>query len=104
MNALVMEHQPPELPKSDSSTASSPFVYRGYFEQERFSPPIVALSALFALFFLYQIGGAILTILFTGARSSDITEWNSSAMRLSQSLAQLLFLALPTLLLVSLHT
>lgn len=100
-----MESQSPESPKSESSAASSsPLVYAGYFEQERFSPPLVALFALFALFFLYQIGGAMLTVLFSGARTADIMEWDSNGLRLSQGLAQLLFLAAPTLLLVSLHT
>jgi membrane protease YdiL (CAAX protease family) len=100
-----MESQPSEPLQPKSSSASPPpLTYTGYFEQERFSPPLVALSALFALFFIYQIGGAILTILFVGPTSTEISDWSSTAIRLSQGLSQIFFLALPTFMLVSLHT
>jgi len=100
-----MESQPSEpLQSKSSSGSSSPLTYTGYFEQERFSPPLVALAALFALFLIYQIGGAILTILFVGPTSTDISDWSSSAVRLSQALSQIFLLTLPTLMLVSLHT
>ncbi len=100
-----MESQPSEpLQSKSSSASSSPLTYTGYFEQERFSPPLVALAALFALFLIYQIGGAILTVLFVGPTSADVSDWSSGAVRLSQVLAQIFLLALPTLMLVSLHT
>lgn len=100
-----MELPSSESPKSESSPPSPAYLpYTGYFEREKFSPVLVSLAALFFLLFLYQIGGAIFTIAFAGIDALHSPAGREAPMRLAQMLAQLVFLVIPTMGLVWLHT
>ncbi|MCS7012606.1 MAG: CPBP family intramembrane metalloprotease [Chloroherpetonaceae bacterium] len=101
-----MEAPPPSESKESEKPPSSPVFlpYAGYFEREQFSPVLVSLAALFVLLFLYQIGGAIFTIALAGVESLTAPTGHEGAMRAAQVLSQIVFLAIPTLILVSLHT
>ncbi len=75
--------------------------YNGFWERQGFSPITVNFIVLAILFFLYQIIGGVMTLLLAG---ESITDENVGSHRLLQALFQILFLALPTLWLVGLHT
>ncbi|MFQ3608557.1 MAG: CPBP family intramembrane glutamic endopeptidase [Chloroherpetonaceae bacterium] len=75
--------------------------YNGFWERQGFSPVAVNFIVLACLFFLYQIVGGVIAFLLAGG---SITDENVVLHRLLQTLFQILFLALPVLLLVGLHT
>jgi membrane protease YdiL (CAAX protease family) len=75
--------------------------YNGFWERQGFSPVVVNFIVLALLFFLYQIIGGVITFFWVGG---SITEENVVRHRLFQTLFQVLFLAVPTLWLVGLHT
>ena len=64
-----------------------------------FSPILTAFIALFGIFFLYQVGGAILTIAIFGF---NIEKADINAMRLLTTGGQILLMLLPTLLIARL--
>lgn len=76
-------------------------IYNGFWERQGFSPVAVNFIALALLFFLYQIVGGVISFLVAGG---SVTDENVGLHRLFQTLFQMLFLALPALLLVGLHT
>jgi uncharacterized protein len=86
--------------------------YNGFLERNGFSPMVSAMMALAVLFVLYQVGGGVMTILFmllSGVPFAELMNAISSGnavepIRLGQALGQFLFLALPVLVLTSLHT
>ncbi len=75
--------------------------YNGFWERQGFSPVAVNFIVLAFLFFLYQIVGGVIAFLVAGG---NITDENVVLHRLFQTLFQVLFLALPALWLVGLHT
>lgn len=71
------------------------------FLQDRNMPPAVfGLLALIGVFFLYQVGGGILTFLAMG--DLTVTEGNVQTVRLVTLLSQLLFILAPSLILARL--
>lgn len=62
------------------------------------SYPILLVLSLLGVFFLYQIGGGLLTYLFAGAMS--VTEENVGSFRVVTIVSQLIFILLPTILIV----
>lgn len=75
--------------------------YNGFWERQGFSPVVVNFIVLAFLFFLYQIVGGVIAFFLAGG---SITDENVVRHRWFQTLFQVLFLALPTLWLVGLHT
>lgn len=75
--------------------------YNGFWERQGFSPVVVNFIVLAVLFFLYQIVGGVIAFFLAGG---SITDENVVRHRWFQTLFQVLFLALPTLWLVGLHT
>jgi len=75
--------------------------YNGFWERQGFSPVVVNFIVLGLLFFLYQIIGGVIAFLVAGG---SITETNVNQHRLLQTLFQVLFLAVPAVWLVGLHT
>lgn len=75
--------------------------YNGFWERQGFSPVVVNFIVLAVLFFLYQIVGGVIAFFLAGG---NITDENVVRHRWFQTLFQVLFLALPTLWLVGLHT
>ncbi len=75
--------------------------YTGFWERQGFSPVAVNFIVLAFLFFLYQIVGGVIAFFLAGG---SITDENVGLHRLFQTLFQILFLALPALWLVGLHT
>lgn len=75
--------------------------YKGFWERQGFSPVAVNFIVLAFLFFLYQIVGGVIAFFLAGGM---ITDENVIRHRFFQTLFQVLFLALPTLWLVGLHT
>jgi membrane protease YdiL (CAAX protease family) len=75
--------------------------YKGFWERQGFSPVAVNFIVLAFLFFLYQIVGGVIAFFLAGGM---ITDENVVRHRFFQTLFQFLFLALPTLWLVGLHT
>lgn len=75
--------------------------YNGFWERQGFSPVAVNFIVLAVLFFLYQIVGGVIAFFLAGG---SITDENVVRHRWFQTLFQVLFLALPTLWLVGLHT
>ncbi len=65
-------------------------------------PLLFAFAVLIIIFFLYQIGGGLLTFLVTGA--SSVTRDNVWTMRWLTLFGQLCFILIPTLLLARLFT
>ncbi len=60
-------------------------------------PSLYALLALFGIFFLYQIVGGGITLLLFGM---DFTDDNVQAIRLATMIGQIIFLLIPTLILI----
>ncbi|MGQ9806441.1 MAG: CPBP family glutamic-type intramembrane protease [Chlorobiales bacterium] len=75
--------------------------YKGFWERQGFSPVVVNFIVLAFLFFLYQIVGGVIAFFLAGG---SITDENVVRHRWFQTLFQVLFLALPTLWFVGLHT
>ncbi len=75
--------------------------YTGFWERQGFSPVAVNFIVLALLFFLYQLIGGVIAFLVAGG---SITETNVNQHRLLQTLFQVLFLAVPAVWLVGLHT
>ncbi len=75
--------------------------YNGFWERQGFSPVAVNFIVLALLFFLYQLIGGVIAFLVAGG---SITETNVTQHRLLQTLFQVVFLALPAVWLVGLHT
>ncbi len=75
--------------------------YNGFWERQGFSPITVNFIVLALLFFLYQIVGGVISFLVAGG---SVTDENVGLHRLFQTLFQVLFLAVPALWLVGLHT
>jgi uncharacterized protein len=71
-----------------------------FVDQHAIHPLLFAFVSLFSVFFLYQVGGGILTFLVTGA--APITRENVWEMRWLTLIGQICFLLLPTLLLARL--
>ncbi len=75
--------------------------YNGFWERQGFSPIAVNFIVLVGLFFLYQIVGGLITFLGTGGA---MTESTVNQHRLFQTIFQVLFLAVPAVWCVGLHT
>jgi hypothetical protein len=75
--------------------------YNGFWERQGFSPIAVNFIVLGLLFFLYQIIGGVIAFFVAGG---SITETNVNQHRLLQTLFQVLFLAVPAVWFVGLHT
>jgi membrane protease YdiL (CAAX protease family) len=75
--------------------------YNGFWERQGFSPIAVNFIVLALLFFLYQIIGGVIAFLVAGG---TITEANINQHRLFQTVFQVVFLAVPAVWFVGLHT
>ncbi len=71
------------------------------FSDLNLHPSVYALIALIGIFFLYQIVGGGITLLLFGF---DFTDDNVQAIRLATMIGQILFLLIPTLLLIRFQT
>jgi membrane protease YdiL (CAAX protease family) len=71
-----------------------------FVDQHSIHPLLFAFITLLIIFFLYQVGGGVLTVLVTGAVS--ITRENVWAMRWLTIIGQMCFILFPTLLLARL--
>jgi uncharacterized protein len=81
--------RPPHDPPRDRSEE--------FFRWLNFNPAVYALFVLFGIFVLYQIVGGGLTLLLFGL---DFSDDNAGAIRIATLAGQLLFLLVPTLLLI----
>ena len=79
---------------------SSQTNYSGWAEKRKFNPLKIALISLPVIFIIYQGMGSSLVALFSSIFGWDITE----SLRIGQGLTQYLFLLLPVIFLVRLHT
>src|SRR5690242_20649814 len=70
-------------------------------EKYNISPGLFAIIALFAVFVLYQIVGGVLTLLLFGLKP---TAQNIGGFRIATGVGQILFILLPTLILVRFAT
>jgi membrane protease YdiL (CAAX protease family) len=78
-------------------SAAAPFPEAGFL---RMNPLGFVILALAAIFFLYQVvGGGITLLLFGQSITSDNVQW----MRVATMLAQVLFLLIPTLILMKIQ-
>jgi uncharacterized protein len=71
------------------------------FNRLNLHPPIYALLALFGIFLLYQIVGGGITLLLFGL---DFTDDSVHAIRIATMIGQILFLLIPTLILIRFQT
>jgi membrane protease YdiL (CAAX protease family) len=71
-----------------------------FIDQHAIHPIVFALASLILIFFLYQVGGGVLTFFVAGVTS--VTADNVWTIRWSTVLGQILFILLPTLVLAKL--
>lgn len=84
-----------------------------YFEREKFSPILLVILVAFSLFFLFQIIGAVVAIMFIlpqvgnppdMAKVMKLLESDIGTQLIGNTIGQFLGLLLPTLLITKLHT
>ena len=88
-----------ELPEPTIPSAAPPPVPLSFVERYRMSPIIFICLSLVAVFFLYQVVGGFLTLLFVG---SKVTAETVTMHRLFTMGGQILFLFIPALILARL--
>lgn len=79
---------------------SSQKTYSGWAEKRKISPIKIAVFSLPVIFIIYQGMGSALVAFFSSSFGWSVTE----SLRIGQGLTQYLFLLLPVILLVRLHT
>ena len=88
-----------ELPEPTIPSAAPPSVPLSFVERYRMSPIIFICLSLAAVFFLYQVVGGFLTLLFVGPK---VTAETVTMHRIFTMAGQILFLFVPTLILARL--
>ncbi|HAV23745.1 MAG: hypothetical protein A2X67_05575 [Ignavibacteria bacterium GWA2_55_11] len=88
----------PQFDRSESE-GPGPSVAEGpsYLERRNIPPLLFAIISIIAVFFLYQVGGGLLT--YTALGGLEVTPMNVQGARLVTMIAQLLFILTPALIL-----